>query len=65
MRLLEAKDSMRVNLSEQTCVPSSDERDNEVGQDYSLPTEQPPADMYSAVPLSSCRDGATFSSERQ
>jgi len=47
---------MRVYLSEQTCAPSSDSRDNEVGQDYSLPSEQPPADVYTAVPL-------TFSSE--
>ena len=65
VRLLEAKDSMRVNPSEQTCVPSPDESDNEVGQDFSLPTEQRPADVYTAVPLSLCRDGATFSSERQ
>ena len=63
--LLEAKDSMRVNPSEQTCVPSSDERDNVVGQDYSLPPEQRPADVYTAVPLSLCRNGATLFSERQ
>jgi len=52
VRDLEAKDSMRVNPSEQTCVRSPDESDNEVGQDYSLPPEQRQADVYTAVPLS-------------
>jgi len=65
VRFLEAKYAMRVNPSEQTCVLSSDESDNEVRQDYSLPPEQHPADVYTAVPLSLYRDGATFSSERQ